>query len=198
MKKWDYYLSFAIYAIIYYLMLLIAIYIAFSAIQLLFPIPLNNLFIGFLALVLFNHGYAHGLEKQGRKKAIKDLASPINDSESTRNKILDLINNRPQPFLKIINFFRRNLQIALIYGVFLTACNVRREWNSACDNPEFLSFKEHDGIVVIVYNKLSSSAMFGCGIDLLINHFKNENKPYKIYLCHDRREFLKIFNAFLC
>jgi hypothetical protein len=193
MKKWNFYMSFLIYASIYYFLHLIMLFIVFSIIQLPNTISVILLYLVFFVLVLYDNANVYNLAKKGKEKAKKDLVSPINDSETIYNKFLDWVDKWPRQLLKITKFIQRNLQIAQTYGIFLTANLVRKEWYLACDNPDFLSSKEHDGIIVIVYNKLSSSAMFGCGIDLLINHFKNNN-PYKIYLCHDENEFLKIIN----
>lgn len=199
-KKRDFFISWGIYAFCFYIFLLIIFFIIFSVIQLLGEIPIIYLIIKFF--VVFPVVYVIVINilqfqdaKLGKEKAIKDLVSPINDSDSYCNKILDRIDNLPKPYLKIINFFRRNIQIARTYGYLYWAYLVGREWFIACDNRELSSSENHDAIVVIVYNRFSSSAMFGCGIDLLIGCFNQNNRPYKIYLCDTREKFLSIINT---
>jgi len=199
-KRRDFFISWGIYAFCFYFVLLIISILLFIPIQLSIetskqspPISPVGLFV---LLAICANIPSIVFVTIGKRKARKDLISPINDSNGRLNCAYEHVSNfdRKYPFLKI-NFLKRNSQIASSYGPIYGAYLIGKDWLSACKNSEMLSSENHDAIVVPVYNRFSSSAMMGFGIDLLINFFHDNNHPFKIYLCETRENFLSVLNT---
>lgn len=94
-------------------------------------------------------------------------------------------------FLKFPFFLKlRDLTCFILFRYFIpyTAHCIRKGWNSAQSYPQFMSDKKHDALI-IVHEKFAEKCMYGDGIDLLIEFFREKEIPYELYPCYDLNTF---------
>ena len=91
----------------------------------------------------------------------------------------------------LLENFILKYQDFIFYLVILTACYINKGRKSAQSYPQFMSDNEHDAII-IVHEKIAEKCMYGCGIDMVIDFFRKNKIPYKLYHCYDLNTFEKI------
>lgn len=88
---------------------------------------------------------------------------------------------------KNLYFFMKFEDWIFYLPVYWAYC-IDKGWKRAQNYPQFKSDNEHDAIVV-VHEKFAKKCFYGDGIDLLIDFFKEQDIPYKLYHCYNLDTF---------
>ncbi|MGB7532349.1 MAG: hypothetical protein WA977_05135 [Halobacteriota archaeon] len=113
------------------------------------------------------------------KKILPPKATPIN------------IRTRTRGYLREKLYFILKYGDFILYLQFFVLYCINKGWKSAQSYPQFMSDNEYDAII-IVHEKIAEKYMYGCGIDLLIDFFREKEIPYKLYHCYDLNTFEEI------
>jgi hypothetical protein len=188
------YYSMFIFTPIFYFLVLIIGCIVFFIFSIFWPISFEIWIIGLFLLGVVVNITTCKSKKKSKENAQKDLITPINDSDSAFNRIIEKIFALPEIIKRPFLFIWRILQLGNAFG---PVCNMKlhiNDWKAICDHPELSSSEDHDAIIVNVYNRFAQSASLGCGIDKLINFFRESNHPYQVYLCNNRKDLFNCIN----
>jgi hypothetical protein len=95
-------------------------------------------------------------------------------------------------FEKFRALAKTNVEVWFFYGFLFAAYNIINGWIMAQNEPSFQKDKPHIGIILIEYHEFfGKEYLYGFGLDLLINHFRNKT-PYAIYPCKTKERFGEI------
>jgi hypothetical protein len=192
-KKTDYLISLVICVLFFYGLILFVSFLI-ELILNLGQFPKQSIINIFLALAIFTNIFiSYFFRRWGQNKARKDLKKPINDTNNPDYKIFEWLYSLPTWIKKPLVFIRRIYGISISHAT-ITTYLVIKEWLYICDHHELSPSENHDAIILMVYYPYLKTGMAGFGLNLLINFFIQNQRPYKVYLCDTRKNFLSIIN----